>query len=77
MSFFNIALIFFIAWWIGWFLTLPFGVKMPDKVEPGHAPSAPEKPRLLLKAAIATGIACVLTAVVVVIIMSGWVDLRE
>jgi len=77
MSFFNIALVFLIAWWLGWFLTLPFGIKAPDKVEEGHASSAPEKPRLLIKATIATAIACVLTGIVVVIITSGWVDLRE
>ncbi len=77
MNVFNIALIFLITWWLGWFLTLPFGVKTPDKAEPGHAASAPEKPRLLIKAAIATAIACVLTAIVVVIILSGWIDLQE
>ncbi len=77
MSFFNIALVFLIAWWLGWFLTLPFGIKAPDKVEEGHASSAPEKPRLLIKAGIATVIACVLTGIVVAIIMSGWVNLEE
>ena len=77
MSIFNIALIFIIAWWISWFLTLPFGVKTPEKAEPGHAASAPIKPRLRIKAAIATAIACVLTGIVVLIIQSGWIDLRE
>ena len=75
MSFFNIALVFLIAWWLGWFLMLPFGIKAPDNVEEGHASSAPDKPRLLIKAAIATAIACVLTGIVVAIIMSGSVDL--
>jgi len=32
---------------------------------------------LLVKAVISTGIACVITAVVVVIVQSGWIDLRE
>ena len=77
MSVFSVALIFVIAWWIGWFLTLPFGIKAPDKAEPGHATSAPVKPRLIIKAAIATAIACVLTAIITVIIMSDWIDLRE
>jgi len=77
MSILNIALVFLISWWLGWFLTLPFGVKTPDKVEPGHAAGAPDKPRLLVKAVISTGIACVITAVVVVIVQSGWIDLRE
>ena len=77
MSILNIALVFLISWWLGWFLTLPFGVKGPEKVEPGHAASAPDKPRLLVKAVISTAIACVITAVVVVIVQSGWIDLRE
>ncbi len=77
MSVLSIALIFVISWWLGWFLTLPFGAKAPDKVEPGHASSAPDKPRLLIKAVIATGIACVITAVVVVIILSGWINVRD
>ena len=77
MSVLNIALVFLIAWWLGWFLTLPFGFRTPDKVEPGHAPSAPERPRLLIKAAIATVLACVITGIVVVIVLSGWIDVRE
>lgn len=77
MSVLNIALVFLISWWLGWFLTLPFGVKAPDEVKPGHASGAPDKPRLVIKAAIATGIACVITAVVAVIVLSGWIDVRE
>lgn len=70
MSVFSVALIFVIVWWIVFFMALPFGVKAPDNPEPGHTPSAPVKPRLWLKAGITTGIACVLTAIVVVIIQS-------
>ncbi|MDP7344518.1 MAG: DUF1467 family protein [Alphaproteobacteria bacterium] len=77
MSVFSIALIFVIAWWLGWFLTLPFGNRAPDKSEPGHASSAPVRPRLLIKAAIATAIACVLTAIITLVILSDWIDLRE
>jgi len=77
MNIFNIALIFLIAWWLAWFLTLPFGVKTADKVEPGHAASAPVKPRLIVKAAIATVLAAIFTAIIVVVIESGWIDLRE
>ncbi|MBT3171056.1 MAG: DUF1467 family protein [Rhodospirillaceae bacterium] len=76
MSWFNVGLIFLIAWWLAWFLTLPFGIKTPEKVEPGHASSAPVKPRLWIKAAIATVIAAVITAILVVIIESGWIDLQ-
>ena len=77
MSFFNVALVFLITWWLGFFLALPFGVKAPDKVEPGHASSAPPKPRLWIKAGAATVIATVLTVIIFVIVESGWIDLRE
>ena len=68
MNIFNILLIFFITWWLSLFLTLPFGVKTAEKVEPGNTPSAPAKPHLRIKAAITTVIACVLTAIIVLII---------
>jgi predicted secreted protein len=77
MNVFNIALIFLISWWLAWFLTLPFGVKTADKVELGHASSAPVKPHLKIKAAIATVLAAIFTAIIVVIIESGWIDLSE
>ncbi len=45
--------VYFIIWWTVLFAVLPWGVRMPDKVETGHAESAPDRP-LLLKKAIAT-----------------------
>ena len=77
MSILSIALVFVIVWWIVWFMALPFGVKAPENPEPGHATSAPIKPRLWLKAAITTGIACVLTVVVVLVIQSDLIPLDE
>lgn len=77
MSWFNVGLIFLIAWWLAWFLTLPFGIKAPEEIELGHASSAPVKPRLWIKAAIATVIAAVITAIIVVIIESDWIDLQS
>ena len=55
MNAITIILVFVIVWWIVFFMTLPFGIKAPERVEPGHVPSAPDKPRVLLKAAITTG----------------------
>jgi predicted secreted protein len=52
--------VFFVIWWIVLFAVLPFGVKIPDKPEPGHASSAPEKPLLLRKALWTTLIAAVI-----------------
>jgi predicted secreted protein len=45
--------VYVIIWWTVLFAVLPWGVHVPDKTEPGHAESAPDRP-LLLKKAIAT-----------------------
>ena len=52
--------VYFVIWWIVLFAVLPFGVKIPEKPEPGHASSAPEKPLLLRKALWTTLIAAVI-----------------
>ena len=57
--------IFFTIWWIVLFAVLPFGVRSQHEIAditPGTDPGAPVAPRLLLKAAITTGITCVLFA---------------
>jgi predicted secreted protein len=59
--------IYLTIWWIVLFAVLPFGVKSQHEmgdVEPGTDPAAPVAPMLLLKAAITTGIATVIFAVV-------------
>ena len=49
MAVFTYVLIFILIWWILFFILLPIKIKMPEKVESGHAKSAPNKPFLLLK----------------------------
>jgi predicted secreted protein len=47
---FSIGLIVYIMIWVVvLFLVLPWGVRIPDKVDPGHATSAPENPYIGLK----------------------------
>ena len=50
--------VFFISWWLILFMVLPFGVRTAEEegteVEPGTVPSAPVRPRLLMKAGITT-----------------------
>ena len=65
MSWFGILVVFVIVWWLVFFMTLPFGVTLPEEVEPGHDAGAPEKPRLALKALITTAIAAPLTGAAV------------
>ncbi|MGH6896642.1 MAG: DUF1467 family protein [Geminicoccaceae bacterium] len=69
-------LVFAIVWWLILFMVLPFGAAPPDVVEPGMAPSAPAKPRIVVKLAITTVLAVAVTGLVVWSIDSGLVQLR-
>ena len=60
MDWFSGVLVYVMIWWVVFFTTLPFGVKLPAKREPGHDAGAPEKPMLWRKAAVTTVIAMVL-----------------
>ena len=56
---------FFTMWWIVLFAILPFGVRSQHEeadYQAGTDPGAPVAPRLWLKAAITTGVTCVLFA---------------
>ncbi|MDX1539931.1 MAG: DUF1467 family protein [Geminicoccaceae bacterium] len=76
MAWVSIGVVFVIVWWLVLFMVLPFGARPPDVVEPGHAESAPARPRILIKLLVTTGIAVALTALVVLIIEQGWIRLR-
>ncbi|MCC7274864.1 MAG: DUF1467 family protein [Alphaproteobacteria bacterium] len=52
MGWFTGIAVYVVLWWIVLFAVLPWGVHVPDEIQPGHAPSAPARPRLLLKAVI-------------------------
>ena len=65
MALFEIAVIFVISWWLVFFVTLPWGIHVPDEHEPGHATSAPEKPRLWIKATVTTVISGSITGAIV------------
>jgi predicted secreted protein len=77
MELFGILVVFVIVWWLVFFMTLPFGVKHPGNVEPGHAPSAPDRPRLVIKVAIASAIAAALTGAVVIAVEYDLLAFRD
>ncbi len=77
MDFVSGLVVFILLWWWVFLMSLPFGIKMPDEVESGHATSAPEKPMLRRKIAISTAIASVLFTIVYWIIASGLVSLSQ
>ena len=41
MTWFTGILVYVIIWWLVLFMVLPWGVKVPEEPEPGHASSAP------------------------------------
>ena len=81
MNWFSGVVVFVILWWLVFFMTLPFGVRPPHEVgeeaAPGHATSAPVKPRLWLKAGVATLIAAVLWGIAYYLIVSDLISFRD
>ncbi len=69
---------FAIIWWLVFFLVLPWGVRRiePEDLGRGEDPGAPEKPRLLIIAAITTAAAGVVFGLVYVVISSGVISFR-
>ena len=59
------------------FAVLPWGVRVPDQHEPGHATSAPERPMLWRKALITTVISAALWGVAYFVIESDLITFRE
>jgi predicted secreted protein len=67
---------FVIIWWVVLFMVLPFGAEPPEQPEKGHADSAPARPRMLVKMAVTTLLAAVLTALAYGIAQTGWISFR-
>jgi predicted secreted protein len=69
--------IYVTLWWVVLFAVLPWGVRVPDEVESGHATSAPANPRILLKFLVTSVVSALLWGAVYWIIDSGWLDPRN
>ena len=76
MDAFGIIVVFLIFWWIAFFVTLPFGIRTSENPEPGHAPSAPVRPRLWIKAAIATAASVIITGAFFGVVEVGWLSIE-
>jgi predicted secreted protein len=77
MNWFTGIMVYVIVWWLVFFTTLPFGVRLPDNVEPGHDVGAPEKPRLWMKALISSVIAGVLFGIIYYVIDADLISFRR
>lgn len=70
-------LVYAVSWWIVLLMVLPWGATPPDHVEPGHATSAPARPRLLLKFTVTTVIAAVIWLIVFVLVEANVFSFRD
>lgn len=74
-------IVFVCIWWLVLFMVLPFGVRSPNEAnlepEPGHAPSAPIKPRMGVKVAVTTAVTVVLWGVYYVVAVNDLLNFRE
>ena len=68
--------VYFLIWWVVIFAVLPWGVRVPDNPEPGHAPSAPVNPHMGLKVIATTIVSAVVWVIVWYVLDSGWISLR-
>ena len=77
MQWFTGIMVFVIIWWTTLFAVLPWGNRPPETPEPGHATSAPERPRLLIKFVVTTLISGVIFLAVWWLIQSGLISFRN
>lgn len=69
--------IYITIWWVVIFAVLPFGARPPARIETGHAPSAPESPRLGMKMIVTTAIAAALWLALELTVRSELFSFRE
>ncbi|MEE8272334.1 MAG: DUF1467 family protein [Alphaproteobacteria bacterium] len=70
-------LVYVITWFVVLFAVLPWGAEPPEHPEPGHAESAPERPRLALKFAVTSVAAAVIWLVVYGLIEADILSFRD
>lgn len=77
MSIASVIVVYALSWWFCFFLALPFGAAPREKPDLGHAESAPARPRLALKALVATVAAAVMTVAIWQIIEADLISFRN
>jgi predicted secreted protein len=69
--------VYILVWWVTLFAVLPLWITPSRPGEPGHDAGAPQRPRLLLKAALTTAIAAVIWLAIFVLVKEPWFSFRE
>ncbi len=68
---------YLVVWLISLFLVLPIGVHPQQDPVPGTPASAPERPRMWIRAFATTVLASVLWFIIWLVVTSGVIDLRD
>ncbi len=80
MGWFSGFVVYALLWWMLFFLALPWGnrtaAELGHEIMPGHATSAPVKPRLWLKVAVVTALAAVVWGAIDVVVLHDWISFR-
>ena len=74
MTWFTGTVVYILVWWVVLFAVLPLWVTPAEPDDPGFAAGAPQRPRLLLKAAVTTGVSAVIWLVIFLIVRSPWLS---
>ena len=77
MGWLTAIVVYVITWWITLFAFLPLWVTPSQPGDPGHAAGAPQRPRLLLKAAITTVVATVIWFGIWLLVRSPYLSFRS
>jgi predicted secreted protein len=77
MGWLTAILVYIITWWITLFAILPLWVTPTEPGDPGHAAGAPQRPRLLLKAAITTVVAAIIWFGIWLLVRSPYFSFRS
>jgi len=76
MTWFTGTVVYILVWWVVLFAVLPLWVTPAEPDDPGYAAGAPQRPRLLLKAAVTTGVAGVVWLVIYLVVRSPYLSFR-
>lgn len=80
MAITSAIVLYAVFWFLTFLIILPIRVKTQGdlgNIEPGTHAGAPEEHHLKKKALITTGVSAVLWAIIVAIILSGWISIRD
>ena len=76
MTWFTGTVVYILVWWVVLFAVLPLWDTPAEPDDPGYAAGAPQRPRLLLKAAVTTGVAGVVWLVIYLVVRSPYLSFR-